>query len=256
MSRLSGIRVLVTRPRERAEELCFLLEDEGAEVVVLPLLELLPPEDDRPLRAAAEHIQRYPWIVFASPSAVQALVEAVRQAGAFDHLERAKLAVVGPRTAQTVREYGLHVTVEATQSTGAGLFADLQPFLKPSDEVLLPAAQDGRTELVEALVEHGFRATRVAAYRSVPAEAEAAQLKQLMSSPPHVLLFASPRTAEALLQVSEDAGAQLLRSARRVAIGPTTAQALERLGYPASAVAERPTSEALVEAAIRVTQAS
>ncbi|HZA52583.1 MAG TPA: uroporphyrinogen-III synthase, partial [Myxococcaceae bacterium] len=56
-ARLQGVRVLVTRPRDRAGELCFLLEDEGAEVVSIPLLELLPPEDPRPLRAAAERIQ-------------------------------------------------------------------------------------------------------------------------------------------------------------------------------------------------------
>ena len=58
----------MTRPRERAEELCFLLEDEGAEVLSVPLLELRPPEDPRPLASAAEHIQRYKWVVFASPS--------------------------------------------------------------------------------------------------------------------------------------------------------------------------------------------
>ena len=39
--RLAGMRVLVPRPRERAEQLCFLLEDEGAEVLAVPLLELL-----------------------------------------------------------------------------------------------------------------------------------------------------------------------------------------------------------------------
>ena len=53
-SRLRGVRVLVPRPRERAQALCFLLEEEGAEVVALPLLELEPPTDPRPLQAAAE----------------------------------------------------------------------------------------------------------------------------------------------------------------------------------------------------------
>ena len=56
--RLEGIRVLVTRPRERSEELCFLLEDEGAQVLHVPLLELRPPEDPRPLVAAAEEGRR------------------------------------------------------------------------------------------------------------------------------------------------------------------------------------------------------
>ena len=53
-ARLLGRRVVVTRPRARSEELCFLLEEEGAEVVALPMLELEPPTDARGLRAAAE----------------------------------------------------------------------------------------------------------------------------------------------------------------------------------------------------------
>jgi uroporphyrinogen-III synthase len=70
--RLEGCRVLVTRPRARAEELCFLLEDEGAEVVVLPLLELEPPSDTRALRAAAETLGRFTWVAFASAAGVEA----------------------------------------------------------------------------------------------------------------------------------------------------------------------------------------
>ncbi|HMK73370.1 MAG TPA: uroporphyrinogen-III synthase, partial [Myxococcaceae bacterium] len=79
--RLAGCRILVTRPRARAEELCFLLEEEGAEVVSLPLLELEPPGDGRPLRAAVEGLGRFAWVAFASPSAVEAVVEAARTAG-------------------------------------------------------------------------------------------------------------------------------------------------------------------------------
>jgi uroporphyrinogen-III synthase len=246
--RLEGIRVLVTRPRERSEELCFLLEDEGAEVLHVPLLELLPPEDPRPLMAAAESLQRYKWVVFASVSAVEALVEAAREAGTMDLLARMRVAVVGPRTARAVEGYGLTVSVESPEGTGAALHEVMRPGLEPEDEVLLPAAEEGRRELEDALREHGARVTRVTAYRSraapLPPEAHAL----LEASPPHVALFASPRTAEAFL---EAVGRERLGTARLVAIGPTTAAALAQLGLTVAAVAERPTPEALVDATIR-----
>ena len=76
--RLSGLRVVVTRPRQRSEELCFLLEEEGAEVVALPMLELEPPTDARGLRAAADTLGRFSWVAFASPAGVESLVEAAR----------------------------------------------------------------------------------------------------------------------------------------------------------------------------------
>lgn len=249
-ARLQGVRVLVTRPRERARELCFLLEDEGAEVIALPLLELVPAADPRPLRAAAERAQRYAWVAFASPSAVQAWVEAVREAGGSELLRRARIAAVGPKTARAAREYGLSVEVEASVATGAGLADALEGRVQPEEELLLPVAEDGRADLFEALSAAGVRATRVVAYRSVTAEVDAAALGALAAAPPDVVLFGSPRTAEAFLEVTGEPGRGWLARARRVAIGPTTAAALERLGFPSSAVARRPTSEDLLEAAI------
>jgi len=246
--RLEGIRVLVTRPRDRAEELCFLLEDEGAQVLHVPLLELVPPEDSRPLMAAAEAIQRYKWVVFASTSAVDALMDALREAGTMRMLSPIRFAAVGPRTARAVEGYGLTVAAESPGGTGEALAEVMRPALQPEDEVLLPAAEEGRRELEDALREQGARVTRVTAYRSLPTVLPAETRALLEASPPDVALFASPRTAEAFL---EDAGRERLGTARLVAIGPTTAAALSHLGLPVAAVAERPTPEALVEATVR-----
>ncbi|NOJ80068.1 uroporphyrinogen-III synthase [Myxococcus xanthus] len=245
--RLEGKRVLVTRPRERAEELCFLLEDEGAEVLSVPLLELHPPEDPRPLASAAEHIQRYTWVVFASPTGVDALMEALREAGTQDRIQRVKVATVGPRTTRAAEGYGLNVVAEPSEGTGAALLNLIKDALQPGDEVLLPAAEEGRRELEDGLREYGLLVTRVTAYRATPAPLSPESLALLDASPPDVVLFASPRTAEAFV---EEAGRERLATARVVAIGPTTASALERLGVPAAAVAERPTPESLVDAAV------
>src|SRR4051812_48864522 len=252
--RLSQVRALVTRPRERSVELCFLLEDEGAEVTALPLLELLPPLDPRPLRSAAEHLSSYAWVAFASPSAVDSLVEAAREAGTGAALARARIAAVGPRTAQAIKGHGLELAREATVATGAGLFDALKDVLNAGDEVLLPAAEDGRRELTEALEDAGVRVTRVCAYRSAKLALDPAAAARLTEQPPQVVLFGSPRTAEAFLDAMGEEGRRIAGAARVVAMGPTTAVALEQLGLPVAAVAERPTPEGLLEAAIRAIQ--
>jgi uroporphyrinogen-III synthase len=257
--RLAGTHVLVTRPRGRAEELCFLLEDEGATVALLPLLELLPPEDPRPLQAAAERLSRYDWVVVSSPQAVEALVEAAREAGTQGALARARLAAVGPKTAKRARRLGVEPTLLALESTGTGLFEALQPHLEPGAEVLLLVAENGRPELTLLLEEADVRLTRVVAYRSQAAAVPKEALASLLARPPDVVVFASPRTAEAFLEAADGLGAQpprhaglaLLRRTRLVAIGPTTAGALQGLGLEVTAVAERPTAEAVVEAVIR-----
>lgn len=248
--RLTHVRVLVTRPRERAQELCYLLEDEGAQVVPLPLLELHPPSDPRPLQAAAEALHRYEWILFASPSAVDALLDAARQAGTFHHLRRALIATVGPSTAARLKAAGLDVNLDAEGEGGHGLGHDLLPRLAPETEVLVPAAERGREELFEVLALSRARVTRVVAYRAQEAGVSAATVEAAFTPPPDVAVFGSPRTVQAYVDLISGR-MELAGSVKHVAIGPTTAQSLVGAGLPLASVAERPTNEALVEAVVR-----
>ncbi len=131
--------------------------------------------------------------------------------------------------------------------------------------MLLPAAEEGRLELEEALAEASTvleppaprtqappagppAVTRVAAYRSTPLPVAGEVWADLRTRPPAAVLFASPRTAEAFVEAG---GRPLLAQAQVVAIGPTTASALAALGFPPTGVAERPSSADLVEAAVR-----
>jgi uroporphyrinogen-III synthase len=247
--RLRGVRVLLPRPRERAQALCFLLEEEGAEVVALPLLELEPPSDPRPLQAAAELLRRFGWVAFASERGVAAMVEAARTAGTLDVLRTRKLAAIGPGTAAALAAHGLEAELVAPVSTAEGLAEALLPRLEPSDVVLLPAAEEGRRALEDALSAAGVAVQRVAAYRSSPQSPTPEGWEEVCARPPRCALFGSPRTVEAFLSLP---GAQALTgSVRAVAIGPTTAAALQARGWAPAAVAPTPTPEAWLEAAVR-----
>lgn len=251
-ARLSGKRVLVLRPRERAESLCFLLEDEGAEVVLLPLLELVPPKDPRPLSAAAEQLHRYKWVLFASPSAVDAFVEAVREAGTGRNFSLVKLGAVGPATANALRSAGLKVEAQAEDASGQGLYLAVQQSLQPGDQILLPAAEEGRRELHDALAAAGLPVTRVAAYRSAELSHDSAEVAAAFDPMPDVAIFGSPRTVDAFVQLPR--GADFLQRSPAVAIGPTTRDALEEKGAKRIVQSQAPTAEALVDAAIAATR--
>ena len=47
---LFGKRIAVTRSREQASELVEMLEDRGAEAILAPTIQILPPEDRRRAR--------------------------------------------------------------------------------------------------------------------------------------------------------------------------------------------------------------
>ncbi|HKI00503.1 MAG TPA: hypothetical protein VKK31_00850, partial [Thermoanaerobaculia bacterium] len=62
MKPLGGVRVVVTRAEHQAEGLIAAFERAGANVEILPLLEVVPPSDPRALERAATELALYDWI--------------------------------------------------------------------------------------------------------------------------------------------------------------------------------------------------
>src|SRR5437870_3056136 len=142
---LSGKRIVVTRTRKQAGELSAQLRALGAHVFELPTIRIEPPGD---LRAFAELVQdahSYVWIVFTSPNGVDAFFEIffklyddAREIGG------AKIAAIGPATAQRVRDFHLHV--------------DLQPEEFVAEAVVKEFEKGGGVENVRILVARAERA--------------------------------------------------------------------------------------------------
>src|SRR5690348_15849956 len=99
---LTGRRVVVTRSRAQARSLRELLEADGAEVIEVPAIRIAPPRDYGPVDAAIDRLPEYDWVVFTSQNAVEAFLDRLRQAraGGIGDLERVRIAVIGPATAQ------------------------------------------------------------------------------------------------------------------------------------------------------------
>jgi uroporphyrinogen-III synthase len=170
-------------------------------------------------------------------------------AGTLDVLRTRKLAAIGPGTAAALAAHGLEAELVAPVSTAEGLAEALLPRLEAAEVVLLPAAEEGRRALEDALRAAGIAVQRVAAYRSSPQPPTPEGWEEVCARPPRCALFGSPRTVEAFLSLP---GAQALTgSVRAVAIGPTTAAALQARGWAPAAVAPTPTPEAWLEAAVR-----
>ncbi|MFL5319970.1 MAG: uroporphyrinogen-III synthase, partial [Myxococcaceae bacterium] len=138
----------------------------------------------------------------------------------------------------------------AEKSTGEGLFTSLRESLQPGEAVLLPAAQEGRRELEEALTHAEIEVVRVAAYKSSEVELPREDIDKALEPQPHAVIFGSPRTVDAFLATTGQRGRMLLLSAASIAIGPTTANALRELAAANVVQAETPSSESLVEAAV------
>ena len=76
---LLGSRVVVTRSRAQAPELSDRLRRTGAEVLVVPTIEITEPADGgAALRAAVADVRSFDWVVLTSPNGARRFVDGFR----------------------------------------------------------------------------------------------------------------------------------------------------------------------------------
>lgn len=251
--RLTGRRVVVTRPRERAGPLVAALEAEGVDVILFPAIELAPPTDPAPLEAAAARLRDYDWVVFTSAYGVRGLADALVRQGVRLADGAPHAACVGESTAAAAREAGWTAAVRPHQATGAALArALLQCGVGAGSRILFPRAADAREELPRLLREAGAAVDEVEAYRKTgPTEGDELLRQHITAGNIDVLTFTSPSTVNNFMALFGPEA----RGIPAVVIGPTTAAAAEAAGLRVAGVATESTTRGLVEAVFNVLNA-
>ena len=140
------MRVLVTRAAEQARSLSDALRAEGFEVVEQPVI-ALEALSDEPIQ-----VEGYDYVVVTSANGARELARRASQ-------RPARVAAVGPGTADALVREGLDVDLIADVHTQEGL---VDVFPESPGRILFVGAEGARSHLVEEL-----DADFVAAYRTV-----------------------------------------------------------------------------------------
>ena len=241
-SRLKGRRIVVTRPRDRASTLVEALEAEGADVLLLPMLEVLGPVDPGPLEAAIMALSDFDWLAFTSAYGVRALGERPPAGG------HPRVACVGEATAEEARERGWVVDLVADPATGEALArAMIRAGAGPGSRILFPKAEDALEGLPTALRAAGAAVTEVVAYRkAAPDAAEGRSPEPEQATRIDAVTFTSPSIVREFMERYP----RVARECAVVVIGPTTAEAARRAGLTVAAVADEPSVEGLTRAVV------
>ncbi len=250
---LSGMRVVVTRPRHQAADLVRLLEERGGTAVLFPTIRIGPPADPAPLRRAAEDAHEYDWLVFTSVNGVAAFAGARDEVG-LGPLPSApsgpRVCAIGPATAEAAEEIGLEVDVVPERYVAE---AALEALAAADDlegrRILLPRAAHAREVLPGGLRERGARVDVVEAYRTAGTDPDAEALRRrLDAGEVQWITFTASSTVRGWHRLM---GADL-GGARAAAIGPITAGTAAEVGIEVDAVATEYTMPGLVRALERV----
>jgi uroporphyrinogen-III synthase len=248
--------VAVTRDETHDASLSERLRELGAEVLALPTIAIDPAEDPEPLDRALARLGDFDWLVFTSPNAVDALASRP----GWPRLSSATLRVtaVGAQTARRLAESGVPAGLTGlpedagAAATAAAIIAAGGGSLR-GRRVLWPRSSIGRPALQEMLLAAGAEVTAPVAYRVRPLADNARTLAhELASGRVDAVTFLSPSSARSLASARTPADlGWLLESGVTVAsLGPTTSEALRRLGAPPALEPAERSAAALAEALV------
>ncbi len=238
---LEGRRILVTRPGPAGAELALMLEGLGSETRHLPVFEIqrLDPPADLAAEAAAAH-----GLLITSKKGLEALLASLPE------VDRGLVAhCVGEATAAAARSAGFPPGSVSSRGGLEDLVARMLAEVELAGlRLLWPASALSDPAPAEPLAAAGAEIRLVPLYepRSI---LEPADLEQAVGF--EVFVFASPSALEAFLGAAASAQrARLLENGIAIAIGATTARALEAAGWRRIHVARKPDNEGLLAACL------
>ena len=251
----TGKTVLVTRSANQSGQFTARLQRDGATVVEMPTLEIVPPSSWQALDDTLAHLDAFDWLLLSSANSVDYFFERLAtQIRDIRALAAMKIAVVGDKTAQKLEQRGLRPDFIPPEFIADSL-ADHFPGSVRGASILFPRVESGgRDLLVKDLTSRGAKVTEVAAYQSLCPETIAPDaLAALQNRTVDVITFASAKTVKHFCQLLEQSQTDntwqsWLDNVCIASIGPQTTKACVSLLGRVDAEAQEYTLDGLVQA--------
>ncbi|MFO8026720.1 MAG: uroporphyrinogen-III C-methyltransferase [Opitutales bacterium] len=234
---LYGKRIVVTRAREQAGQLSKMLEENGADVIELPFIQVLPDFDEKLVTEVLAGIAVYEWVIFTSANGVKNFFELFYKA--FDDIRclgPMRIAAVGAATAREIEKHRLKVDLVPQKANAKALAEELiEKEGMESVQLLVVTGNQNREELVQRLETEGRAIVdTLPLYRTCKTDLSrdpaAARYRREGAD---ALLFTSSSTVKSFVDQQE--ALTLEEGAQQPAygsIGPMTSKTLQELNLP------------------------
>lgn len=254
---LFGKRILVTRTRTQASGLADRIDEWGGEALELPVMRLEAPTDPAVLAeldAACARLAEYDWVFFTSANAVDFFFERLARLGLdIRAMARARVAAVGSKTAEALRERGIVADLTPDKFQAETLLAAAAPELKAGQKAFLPRSGLARRVLPDGLRQLGLEVVEADLYVPVPADESGEDLRRMIAGGGlTAVTFTSSSTVNSFLQLvraaEDEALLALALAVPAVCIGPITEQTAREAGFRTVLTSKEATVESLADA--------
>ena len=252
---LFGQRIVVTRRREQASAFASRLTTLGADVLEVPTIRLTEPTDKMPIVDALLEINSYEWLIFTSANGVTAFFDMFfKRFQDLRDIGGARIAAVGPKTAEKLRELHLQVDLQPEEYVGKKIVAAFKKYQDIENvKMCLLRAEVANPELPQALMEEGAIVDEIPVYKTVAdLEDPTGAAARMIEEGADWVTFTSSSTVEHF-HARFDLP-QLLKKhpqLKTASIGPETTKALIKLGLKPTFEAKEHTPDGLTEGLLK-----
>jgi uroporphyrinogen III methyltransferase/synthase len=240
-------RILITRAREQAEEFSSRLKDYGAKVISFPTIEIIPPDDWRPVDQAIEKLDTYDWLIFTSVNGVRSFTRRMKEKRKeISALNRKMICAIGPRTKKELEERGLEVTYIPSEYRAERVVEGLKDQGINGVKILMPRAKGARRILPNALREAGAVVDEVKTYKAISPAKSKDSLEEILRNGIDVVAFTSSSTVRNFMKLVSSRN--FLDGVTVAVIGPVTEETARRCGLKPTIVPFEYTIPGLVKA--------
>ncbi len=217
---LENIRVLVTRPKQQADNLCELIENLGGTAIRFPVIEINKSENQQVAKKILDDLEQYDIGIFISRNAVEWTLKLLEDKTAV--LESLSLISIGPATTAALKS-----TLSGTVNTNCGTNSEslleneaLSTEAVSGKKIIIFRGQGGREHLATALRQRGAKVDFAEVYRRDCPQYDNEFINKIWAlNVPDVVIVTSNNGLENLFSLLNNEQSNLLLSKQLVVMG-------------------------------------
>ena len=242
-----GERILVTRPRQQARQLCGLIAQQGGVAEQFPTLEIEAVACNDEIDKKLASLGNYHWLIFISANAVNFAVKANN--GKIDSFVLPHIAAVGKATEKALQQQGLSVDLLPDKGFNSEALLEM-PVLQNMQGVkcLIIRGQGGREKLADIIRSRGAQVEYLEIYKRVKPETDNTVLVSLLEQNQlFAVTITSVEALQNLLTMLDEKSVALLFSVPVVVISHRIRHKAEQFGFKRIVVTDNPADRAILE---------
>lgn len=249
--------MLVTRPRDQAENLARLIEGESGEAIRFPVIEIAEPKDTQALLASIDRLDECAMVIFISPNAVNRAMNLIlaHRGGLPPGL---RIACVGRGSARELKHFGVENVIVPQGRFDSEALLELPELQQVNGKhIVIFRGEGGRELLGDALKARGADIEYAECYRRTRPNADVTPLlRRWARGEIDIVSVTSVDGLRNLFDMLGPAGQQWLIRTPIVVVSERMAEVCRELGFKTEPRIAAPASDEAILEAIKAWRAA